>query len=245
MNIFDEINLPQASKQLIFLILKKGGTLIPLDDTNAYLSKLDGKEYIFLGEFTPLTPYMYGIVFSNQKYWFEILKELKFKHTWEPRRTQKKVLFLITKSDFFNALIEKNTTVLGNGKDNVRKLIEDENMRRINHKDSFVMPIKVKSGSINLIKVPVDSEIVDIPNNYDYEDFSRHIDGGLVRKMKKILDFLPGLPFIRLEIFVKDPAHADKLTLGRVLVSPGVNIFFKVVKDKKEADAGKILLSLM
>jgi len=59
------------------------------------------------------------------------------------------------------------------------------------------------------------------------------------------LDFLPGLPFIRLEIFVKDPAHADKLTLGRVLVSPGVNIFFKVVKDKKEADAGKILLSLM
>lgn len=245
MNIFDEINLPQASKRLVSLILKMGGTLMPLNGTNAYLSKLDGKEYIFLGEFTPLTPYMYGIVFSNQKYWFEIIKELKMKNAWEPRKTQKKIVFLITKKGLYNALIEKKMTVMGNGKENIEMLIRSENMKRINIKESYTMPINIRVKSMKLTRVPQAKEVVEIPENYDYEDISPSIDKRLVKKIKEIIDFLPGLPFLRLEIFVKNPTHVDKFVLGKVLISPGVNIFYKVISGKREEDAGKALLSLM
>ena len=245
MNIFDEINLPQASKQLVSLILKKGGTLEPISGTNAYLTKFNRKEYIFLGEFTPLTPYMYGIVFSNQRYWFEILKELNITHAWDPRGTQKKILFLMTKNSFFNAILEKNTVIIGNGRDSVRTLIGNENMRRINRKEAYVMPINSRAKSSELSRVPKDGEEVKIEGNYDYEDISTSIDKNLVRKVERTINYLPGLPFIRVEIFVKNPRHADSFTLGKVSVSQGVNIFFDTTDGKKFRNTGEELLSML
>lgn len=245
MNIFEMINLPAASKYLVSLILKKGGTLDVLPGTNAYVCGLKGKEYIFLGEFTPLTPYMYGVVFSNQKYWFEILKELKMKFAWEPKKTEKKITLLITKDGFYNAVLEKNTVLLGDGKTSLRNLIKKENIERINSKGNLVTPIKVGNEKIKLNRIPKDYEEIEFQNIYDYEDLTPIIDKDIVKNMKKIINFLPGLPFVRMEIFTKDLKNSNKFTLGKVLVSPGANIFFNLTDGDGLKDTGKTLISLM
>lgn len=245
MNVFDEINLPVASKYIISLMLKKGGALDVLPGTNVYICRLKGKEYVFLGEFTPLTPYMYGVVFSNQKYWFEILKELKMKYAWEAKKTQKRILFLMTNNGFYNAVLEKNVVIFGDGRTSLKNLIKNENMRRVNEKEKYVFPINIEKEKLKLREVVNMGEKVTLSNNYDFEDISFDIDKKLIGSMKKILKFLPGLPFIRLEMFVKDPKNAEKFTLGRVLVSPGVNVFFRLTDRTKTKDAGSFLLSLI
>jgi hypothetical protein len=190
---------------------------------------LGKKESVFLGEFTPITPYMYGIVFSNQKYWFEILKELNLKHVWKPRISQKKILLLMTRNGFYNSVLEKNVIITGNGKENLKVLIENENLKRINSNASYIMPLTIKKGVMKLTKIPARGDEINIPGNYDYEDVSGSLDKKVVKSVRKIIDYLPGLPFLCLEIFVKDYKHADKFAIDRVLVSPGINIFYKKV----------------
>lgn len=245
MNIFNQINLPIASKHLISLILKKRGKFEDVSGTNSYVARLKGKEYIFLGEFTPLTPYMYGIVFSNQRYWFEILKELKMKFAWDPGKTQKKLTILMTGDGFYNAVWEKGTVIVGDGKTSLKNLIKKENIRRINLSQRHIMPIMVEERKTKLQGVPKNGEKVEIKGSYDYEDASQNLDKNLVKSVKKIIDFLPGLPFLRLEIFVKDPLHAGEFVLGKILVSPGMNIFFSLMDGRRVRDTGDTLLSLM
>jgi hypothetical protein len=135
----------------------------------------------------------------------------------------------MTRNGFYNSVLEKNVIITGNGKENLKVLIENENLKRINSNASYIMPLTIKKGVMKLTKIPARGDEINIPGNYDYEDVSGSLDKKVVKSVRKIIDYLPGLPFLCLEIFVKDYKHADKFAIDRVLVSPGINIFYKKV----------------
>jgi hypothetical protein len=244
MNIYDDIRLPQPSKYLVSLLLKKGWKLSEMEGTNVYTTSLRKKELVFFGDFTPLIPYMYGIVFSNQKYWFEILKKLRIKFAWEPQKRQKKIRFMITKDGFYNALSEEPVVIRGDGKTNLGKLLRDENIRRINSKNKLLRPVKILVKRLNLKKVPADGESIELGDK-EYLDITQSIDKKFIQKLKRIIEFLPGLSFLSFELFVKNPSKIEKFVIGKVSVTPGENIFLNLSNGKTEKDAGKIFVKYL
>lgn len=238
----EDIHLPHASKYLISLILSRGGSWQRLKNTDVYVVEKNSKEYFFAKEFTPLTPYMFGILFTNQSYWFEVLKDLKLKTAWKPKKRQQRFSILMTKDGFYNIVRNDNSFIAGDGKSSLQELLMKENLRRVNAKGRTVFPIKVIDQKENLSRIVGRSEKVVFPESQDYTDVTLKVGKQPICLVKKIQEYFPGLEFLCLEIFMSSKGSKQKIVVGKVSVSPGINIFFPVTNGKVKKNPGKLLV---
>ena len=241
-----DIDLPAASKKIVLELLKKDATCQKIIGTDFYKVNLNNKSYNFYRDFTPAIPYMWGIVLSRKYLWLEMLKNANIKAAEKLPKNYQKLRIFITNNYYYNALLVENVSLEGNGHDNFATIIKNENLKRINSNDHLSVPIKIQSHRSNLYRIVKKGKKVLIGGNYDYTNVTFAINRSIVGIAKKIIDTFPGLEYICFEFFTNDYKKSNSpYSVGNILISPGVNIFAQVVKNKHSKVASKLVVENM
>lgn len=236
-SIYD-VNLPSPTKLILSKFLDLGGKLSELENTYIYLIKLRGKDFLFKGDFNPTIPYMYGTIFSSKSYWVKILKKLGLP-IGKNSGNRKKITFLITSNYLFNAIEQSTIKIKGDGKRNLKDLIEKENLKRINLSDNSIFPLKI-SANLNLI--PRKGEEIYLKNNYEYKDVSDKVREEWIDMAERLISFFPGLPYLCFEIYSSTNFNNKNHSIGNVIISGGINLFFNISREKHKLNAAEFIV---
>jgi hypothetical protein len=241
----DELNLSYPVKYIASIMMKKGGVCTEIKGTKLYKITYRHKEYIFSYDMNPLIPYMYGIIFSSLYFWRQILAYLKIPFTYmKPSRTQI-LSVLVTRDGFYNALLEHNVFLTGDGKTSTGNLIAKENMIRINSSGKTIFPISGSHTRTVLNRIVPKGQLLRVAKTVDYEEITQTIDYSYIEVCQNILTMLPGLPYLCVSLYAKNSTVKQSCIVGKFDLSGGMNIFHPIIKGKKQCATGEKIVSLL
>jgi len=229
-----KINLPDPTAQILIRLIKKGAECFNLKNTDIYIARFSGKDYLFKGDFNPAISYMWGIILSSRFYWQTILKNLSIPS--EGIFKKQELSILITRNNSFNAIIKREIVIVGDGKNNLKQLIEKENLRRINQ-GKIIKTINIDYSAKRLRTILKKGEKFSVKDNFEYEDISEDLSKKYLEVAKKMLNFFSGLPYLSFQIFTKDFKKEEGFYIGRPLPSGGMNVFYPLKGGKKKINA--------
>lgn len=235
-----KINLPDPTAQLLIRLINKGAVCFNLKNTDVYIARFFGKDYFFKGDFNPAIPYMWGIILSSRFYWQTILKNLSI--PYEGTFEKQELSILITKNNSFNAIIKREIVIVGDGKNNLKQLIEKENLRRINQ-GKIIKTINIDYSAKRLRIILKKGEGFSVKDNFEYEDISEDLSKKYLEVAKKMLNFFSGLPYLSFQMFAKDFKKEEKFYIGRPLPSGGMNVFYPLKGGKKKINAADEIIN--
>jgi hypothetical protein len=238
-----KINLPDPTAQILIRFIKKGAQCFNLKNTDIYIARFSGKDYFFKGDFNPAIPYMWGIILSSRFYWQTILKNLSIPS--EGTFEKQELSILITRNNSFNAIIKRKIVIVGDGKNNLKQLIEKENLRRINQ-EKIIKTINIDYSANRLRTILKKREKFSLKDNFEYEDISEDLNKKYLEVAKKILNFFSDLPYLSFQMFVNDFKKKEKFCIGRPLPSGGMNVFYPLKMGRKKINtADEIIYSFL
>ncbi len=240
------IDLPAASKKIVLELLKMGAICQKMPGTDFYTVSFENKSYNFYRDFTPSIPYMWGIALSRKYLWVEMLRSSNLRATGKLPKTYKKLRIFVTKNYYYNALLVENVFLEGNGHNNITEIIGNENLKRINSNNPLLVPLKIRSYKYNLIRIVKKGKKVLIGDNYNYTNVTASINASVVEIAEKIISTFPNLEYICFEFFSKNYKVANSpYLIGNILISPGINMFTRLVKNKESRVASELIVENM
>jgi len=240
------IDLPAASKKIVLELLKMGATCLKVAGTDFYTISFKNKSYNFYRDFTPSIPYMWGIVLSRKHFWIEMLKSAKIRVGRKVQKDHKKLRIFITKNYYYNSLLLENIYLEGDGYSSIAEIVASENLKRINSNDPLLVPLRIYSKRNKLNRITKKGERILISDNYNYGNITRVLDNSVVKIAERVIDTFPGLDYICFEIFIKDYEMSNSpYSIGNILISPGVNMFAELVRNKQRMIASELIVKNM
>jgi len=95
-------NLSKSNQLIIKELVKKGGTLSKLSNTDIYMVKTNKKTLYFLDNYSPIVPYIYSIFFTGKDYLGDILRENKIKLSKFSDRDKRILYLFVTNKGYYN-----------------------------------------------------------------------------------------------------------------------------------------------
>jgi hypothetical protein len=237
----EDIELPHTSKLIVSVLIQRGGICRQLPKTDLYIVTIRDKEYFFSGDFNPLIPYMYGVTLLNKYYWFNFLKTKHLNFRPVIFKPVEKLTLFMTSTYEHNAVLFRKIKVTGNGKLTLQQLISNENMQRINSPVKSLFPIFSKMQKVTLGRIIAQGRKIVIPGNVDYEEVTERINPFFIILARRIIDSLPGLPYICFELSTSDLSQKSCYYIGNILMSGGINLFFNLKCGKLYRNAAEII----
>jgi hypothetical protein len=243
-----KIDLSNAMKNIVRVLLKKGGVCKAIPGTKAYSVYLKKNVFNFIDTmFPPAISCVYGILFSNKRYVRNILKQNNIKVAMD-KNANESYSVCITKDGYLNVLLKKSPQIVGDGFSSLKELLVKENLRRINNPDSKIKPIKINEHSFSKEYVPsyipkagekiVLDLVSDLEEGATFTDVTLSINKRVAHLAKKILSLFPGLPYLSFNSY-------DNGTIGDVNLSLNPNIFFTMRNGMKIKKTAEVISDLM
>jgi hypothetical protein len=234
----DELELSYPVKYIASLMMKKGAVVTRMPGTKMVKMKFNSKEYFFAPDAHPAIPYMYGIIFSTAYFWRQIVRSLHIPFVYTKPSGTTPVSVFVTRDGFYNALSKKPSVITGDGKTSVRKLIARENMKRINESSKTVFPISTGDRTGTSAKILPKGKVLSFDNSIDYTDVTSVISKTYIEACERMLDELPGLPYITIKLYTKNISSAQKYSVGTCDLTGGMNVFVDATNGKSVYNAG-------
>lgn len=241
----DELELSYPVKQIASILMSKGGICEQIPGTKIYMITFRRKEYFFSYDMSSGVPYMYGVIFTPLYFWRQIILSLKMKFSKTKPLHTNSVSIFVTKDGCYNALLETNVIIKGDGKSTIRALISKENMKRINNPVKTISPIHSRSTELTLRKILPKNTVFKVNGAVDYGEVTKQIDASYITVAKKILFALPRLSYITIKIYTKDISSKQKHTIDMCDLTGGMNVFFPAINGNTTRNAGEKIVDLM
>lgn len=167
-----------------------------------------------------------------------------------------KYRIFITSGGQMNIVKQSEPLIIGDGKSTLRQLVRAENIRRINLVNSYIHPIKINNKIIvnndleEMLKNGQKIRLKGVSNVEDgaiYEETYPKNGRRITKIAEKILKSFPKSRFITFEIIsrnVERMGNKDYI-VTEVYISPGYNLFFKLMSNGQEINPAKEIINLL
>lgn len=158
----------------------------------------------------------------------------------------------ITLNGHMNIIKQIEPVITGDGKSTLKQLIRAENIRRINLTNSYIHPIKINDQVItnnNLEQILKNGQkirlksVSNIENGAIYENCLPNNIEKIKIIAERVLQAFPKIKYLAFEIISKNLEEMNKndYIVTEVYISPGYNLFFKLIGNHQINPAEEII----